>query len=71
MSNEEKLGNTGQHVSKQVKLDIEEVHMNRKCHKKRSFLSVALGLHRNYLYKEVQQRETSCSVTILVHRHFL
>ena len=37
--------------------DIEEVPMNKKCHRKKSSISVALGLHKNYLYKEVPQKE--------------
>ena len=32
-------------------------------------ISVTLGLHRNYIYKEVSK--TFFSVTVFVHRHFL
>ena len=31
--------------------------MNEKCHRKRSSLSEALDLHRNYIYKEVSEKE--------------
>ena len=43
--------------SKQMQMQVEEVPMHDKCHRKRSSLSVALGLHRIYIYKEVSQKE--------------
>ena len=42
--------------------------MNKNYH--RTSLSVTLGLHRNYIYKELSQKELFCSVTLLIHRHF-
>ena len=44
--------------------------MNEKCRRTKRFISVKLGLHRNYIYKEVSQKEifsfcdTSCSATL-------
>ena len=36
---------------------VEEVSMHEKYHRTKSSLSVTLGLHRNYIYKEVSHKE--------------
>ena len=43
----------------------------RNGHRKKISFSVIFGLHRNNIHKEVSQGYFFCSVTLLVHRHFL
>ena len=50
---------------------IDVIPMKVKCHRNVSSLSLTLGLHGNYMYKEVSQNKTFSSVKVFVHRHFL
>ena len=45
--------------------------MNKKCHRKKSSLSSALGLHRNNIYKERNRKRCSLSVALGLHRNYL
>ena len=44
-------------VLQELVYEEEKVPMNEKCYRKRRSLSAALGFQRNYIYKEVSQKE--------------
>ena len=50
---------------------VEEVPMHKKCHNKKSFLSVALGLHRNISIKNCQKQRIFLSAALGLHRNYL
>ena len=49
---------------------VEEVSMNEKCHRTKSFLSATLPYRSNYNVSQESQKET-LSVTIGLHRNYI